>query len=660
MTEAVFTILSLSIIGSLLAGIIFLFKPLIKNKTSKAFSYYIWLVVLIRLCLPFGVSLPVPFGWLDERAQVATDTVTDTIRYTVQGSENTSDKTIQASLPMTKIRKDTSESVTSGDLPAKLTSSISENKSIFYKITSWLKSPLLWFIVLIAGAILRLTWQVFGYIRFAKLIKRFAKSPDDGDIAVFNEFCKNNRIRFLQSEYVRTPMMLGLIHPIVITPLVAYSKNGKAECLRDILRHELTHYRRKDMLYKWFTMIVTSLHWFNPLMIPVRREISRACELSCDEAVIRSLDQKQKQHYGETLLSMALPKQMLSMGILSNTMCEEKAQLKERLLFIKNYKPKAIAALPLSLAFMLILTACATVNGVGRQKTATPETATPTASQELQPLADNVTIFEKYGLKIAIPNEIIDKLVVITEPEQEIYKGTYLITVYEKRSFEAARAKFTDGYAGRIFSIVRYTQAQYEQFLSSDGSGQSFFARDDTYYYGWFIPTDLQLYYEGSLDPESAEYKEWLELNEKCTSIKDDFIACNKLTAYNDREFTSRNFTYDGNHISFKYYPYYEYNGSKDVVWTLTLSQPAKQGDKGIWCVERWKDEYDNLYYYFPDANGIPSSEYYAELQAECDAGKESIWLEPEQVALAFVREVFQHNHATLKSFERIDNADKP
>ena len=51
------TLLRLSLLGSLLTGLLLLVQPLIKSKTA---AYYLWLLVLVRLCLPVGVTLPLP------------------------------------------------------------------------------------------------------------------------------------------------------------------------------------------------------------------------------------------------------------------------------------------------------------------------------------------------------------------------------------------------------------------------------------------------------------------------------------------------------------------------------------------------------------------------------------------------------------------------
>ena len=57
MTPFLYTLLKLSLLGSLLTGLLLLVRPLIK---SKAAVYYLWLLVLVRLVLPVGVTLPLP------------------------------------------------------------------------------------------------------------------------------------------------------------------------------------------------------------------------------------------------------------------------------------------------------------------------------------------------------------------------------------------------------------------------------------------------------------------------------------------------------------------------------------------------------------------------------------------------------------------------
>ncbi|WP_455957869.1 hypothetical protein, partial [Anaerotignum lactatifermentans] len=92
--------------------------------------------------------------------------------------------------------------------------------------------------------------------------------------------------------------------------------------------------------------------------------------------------------------------------------------------------------------------------------------------------------------------------------------------------------------------------------------------------------------------------------------------------------------TYPGNHIIVDV-SLHQQKGYSDQ--RLLLSQPVKQGDSGIWCVERWSDELGHLYYNY--VSGAEEDAYYAEQQAQCDEGHKVGLLNPEDVAMTFLRD---------------------
>lgn len=57
------------------------------------------------------------------------------------------------------------------------------------------------------------------------------------------------------------------------------------------------------MFYKWLIQIMICIHWFNSLIYLLEKEINKACELSCDEAVITILDDSKRREYGDILTS---------------------------------------------------------------------------------------------------------------------------------------------------------------------------------------------------------------------------------------------------------------------------------------------------------------------------------------------------------------------
>ena len=157
-------------------------------------------------------------------------------------------------------------------------------------------------------------------------------------------------------------MFIGVFRMVIVLPQFAYVKNGRDKELVTILRHELTHYRRKDIIYKWIVVVVTSIHWFNPLMLLIRKEISRACELSCDEAVIIGMSSDEKRFYGNTLIALSANKK-LPVGVLATTLCESKKELQERLESIMKFKKKSVLGVVMTLVLALMLSVCASALG---------------------------------------------------------------------------------------------------------------------------------------------------------------------------------------------------------------------------------------------------------------------------------------------------------
>jgi beta-lactamase regulating signal transducer with metallopeptidase domain len=351
MNSMLLTILSVSVSGSVLSLLIFLLKPLIKNRVSKAFSYYIWILVLLRLVFPFGYHVSIPEipqqfasaglqGYITpaENVQVSPDTMPNTAGQTQHPPDGNTN--IAAS----------------GDNPA---DSGNENlPATGNRFDLWGLVGANLFYIWLAGAIVSLCWYAISYTVFSREISRSFEVPDDDDLAVFRKMIKGETVRLACSSRVNTPMLIGVLRPVVVLPQLAYTANGMGRELYGILRHELTHYHRQDIVYKWLAVFVTSLHWFNPLVYLIRREIGDACELSCDEAVIKNMSISERKGYGNTLLALAA-KQRIPASVMATTLCEGKKQLKGRLMGIMHYKKKTQAAIAFMIILALALTGCA-------------------------------------------------------------------------------------------------------------------------------------------------------------------------------------------------------------------------------------------------------------------------------------------------------------
>ncbi|WMJ86294.1 M56 family metallopeptidase [Anaerocolumna sp. MB42-C2] len=351
MNDFILIVLSLSISGSLMALFLLIGKPIFMKHVSKAGAYYIWILVLLRLILPFSVEQSF-MNQLFTKVSVNPHSInTKTIDNKVV--HNDTEK-------MTQL-KGTEKSV-SGEKPQHIITGKKNQVNTAVKNKGNISVQNILVVIWLTGSIITLMFCVVSYIYFKLKIKDTNSDPDQEDVTVLHNLCSSKKVGLKYNSYVSTPMLIGILSPCIVIPGSDYVKNGKQTELKNILYHELMHYKRKDLIYKWFTVVVTSLHWFNPFMIPIRRQISRSCELSCDEAVIKDMNATQKQSYGETLLIMAAGKRM-SAGILATTLCEEKKELKERLISIMKYRKRTSGMLFLSVIIAVLLTGCGTILG---------------------------------------------------------------------------------------------------------------------------------------------------------------------------------------------------------------------------------------------------------------------------------------------------------
>ena len=359
MPDIMRTVLLLSLCGTALAVLLAVLRRLLKNRLPKALFYYLWLLVLLRLALP--VALPVPGLELslpepapaERAAQIPVGQSAP-----AAGEPAPFDPEGVFTLPEGAV-------VTGSGLPLQ---DETAGTAWYRQAWDWLcrHVTVLW----LTGAALHFLWFALSYLRFCRTLRADCAPLLEHEQALLDHLRGKRRVSAFRSPLAATPMLVGLLRPSILLPETAVSTR-ELEC---ILRHELTHLRRRDLLFKWAAVAVTSFHWFNPFMPWLRREIDRCCELSCDEGVIRTMTEGQKQAYGETLLALAAV-HALPRTVPATTLCEEKAQLKERLVGIMKHKKVTAAILLLSCLLALLVAGCAAVLGPNAARRELPQAA---------------------------------------------------------------------------------------------------------------------------------------------------------------------------------------------------------------------------------------------------------------------------------------------
>lgn len=359
MTDLFWTILSLSLAGSLLGLAAFAWGRFGKGRPSRSVCYYLWLVVLVRLVLPFGLPgsaadvLPHPVAAVRNLSRETNTVQTNPENIQPPKTEPAAAQpiTIGTETPPAAAPTEPLPSAAETETETAPTAPPAAGPSL----SQWLPAVLPW--VWMAGVVISLGWFLLSYGRFFRSLLKTSQPVPPQEQAVLDRLNPGGRVALLYNPNVPTPMLIGLRRPCIVIPQESYGAE-----LEYILRHELTHFRRHDLLYKWFVVAATAVHWFNPLMILFRREIARACELACDEGAIRELPLAERRRYGQTLLAQAAGGR-LPASALATTLSGSKQELKERLLGVLEPRTKTRGMAALAVVLAIGLTSCGAVLG---------------------------------------------------------------------------------------------------------------------------------------------------------------------------------------------------------------------------------------------------------------------------------------------------------
>ena len=143
---------------------------------------------------------------------------------------------------------------------------------------------------------------------------------------------KGERLALYQSYRFEVPCVTGIFRPRVILPMRKYT----TEELQVIFTHEITHYRQKDLLLKWVSLIMVGIHFFNPLAWMLYRNVRRWSEYACD---FRACDKAGglKNYFG-VIAEIAVCD---SGDVMASQLTEDKNELEERIKrMVKNRKAK--------------------------------------------------------------------------------------------------------------------------------------------------------------------------------------------------------------------------------------------------------------------------------------------------------------------------------
>ena len=224
----------------------------------------LWVLVAVRLVLPFSLQSPVSL----QAAQSPVTAALYELPQTQEAAQKTDEVLSGGSMePVTPLPP--AEIVTAQPVPA-----IKPVMTVSLLAAIWL-----------AGVVMMLTYMLVSYL------------------GIYRRVCTAVR---LEDNVYRcgawgTPFVLGLLRPRIYVP-----EGMDDAALPQVLAHERCHIRRGDHLVKPLAFLLLALHWFNPVLWAAYVLLGRDMENACDERVLRGVDGAGRAAYSRALVACAV------------------------------------------------------------------------------------------------------------------------------------------------------------------------------------------------------------------------------------------------------------------------------------------------------------------------------------------------------------------
>lgn len=114
----------------------------------------------------------------------------------------------------------------------------------------------------------------------------------------------NRPVRFICSDYYKSPITYGILCPTIIFP-IGDSVEIEDDAYELLIRHELVHMKHHDLLIKFIGLLIVAVHWFNPFSYLMFTELTLLCEMYCDDTVMKGRSSDERYRYGKLILELA-------------------------------------------------------------------------------------------------------------------------------------------------------------------------------------------------------------------------------------------------------------------------------------------------------------------------------------------------------------------
>ena len=321
---------------SALIAAVLLVRAAFKNRVPKRLLYALWLVVLLKLCLP-GTAYALPLLPAEQTAAV------QQTEAPAQSAPAAQQPTQAAAQPQTPAQQPASQPQEAAK-PAAAMPLVTEPVLV------------IWF----CGSALLGLWLLFTWLVFTVRLRRSRRLLG-----------RRGRIRIYAAGSISSPCLAGLIPAVYLTEDVVQTDAAEL-----ILRHELTHLRHLDPLWSFCRAAAVTVYWWNPFVWLAAFVSGRDAELACDEAVAAKLSPAQRVAYARAILAQA-PRKAAALSLAG-------PPVKERIVFLTRKQRTSVLCVVLALLLTGTATGCSFAELTRQSSSKIMPKDTEPAQQEVQ------------------------------------------------------------------------------------------------------------------------------------------------------------------------------------------------------------------------------------------------------------------------------------
>lgn len=216
-----------------------------------------------------------------------------------------------------------------------------------------------------------------------------------------------SRVRIRLSTSIWSPLVTGIVRPIILLPEVVVQTLSPAE-LKAVLLHELQHVVRRDLWQELGLTVIQALYFFHPAVWLAVRQLRRLREQACDEATIAALHGR-RADYGSGFVKVAellvRPAPQLTLGIVDS---DEQASSRLRRILDPNLRIGRSLSWP-AIAFIVVVGFVLIPSGVRTNATADEKTRGGTAVADFGSAAsDRASQAETSPMETAVAGLVLD------------------------------------------------------------------------------------------------------------------------------------------------------------------------------------------------------------------------------------------------------------